>query len=149
MSTVVPMFAPMGGGGGKGFILGGLIFIGLVGAHTVYTSIPRYHLKAVKKENTFTVEISDSSLANKKDIQYTSNGIHCLERKGYIRTGMYMLDDRKFTLTKNTTVEQFHEDCKECAVQSEVSVLYNNIFDNYTTRKQVLVWSKCKVYELK
>ena len=148
MVTVVPMFMP-GGGGGNGFILGGLLFVGLVGAHTVYNSIPQYHLKAVKKDNTFTVEIADSSLANKKDVHYNIVGIHCLERKGYIRTGIYMPVDRTFTLTKNTTVEQFREDCKECAVQSEVSVLYSNIFDNYETRKQVLDWSKCKVYELK
>ena len=147
MATVVPMFMP--GGGGNGFILGGLLFISLVGAHTVYNSIPQFHLKAVKKENTFSVDIADSSLANKKDIRYNTVGIRCLERKGYICTGIYIPNDRKITLTKQTTVEQFREDCKECAVQSEVSVLYNNIFDNYQTKKQILDWSKCKVHEMK
>jgi hypothetical protein len=148
MATVVPMFMP-GGGGGNGFILGGLLFIGLVGAHTVYKSIPQYQLKAVKRQNTFTVEITDSSTASIKDIQYTTSGINCLEKKGYIRTGTYFPCDNKFTLTKNTTVEQFHTDCKECAVKSGVSILYNNVFDSYTTRKQELDWSKCKVAEMK
>jgi hypothetical protein len=148
MATVVPMFTP-GGGGGPGFILGGLLFVGLVGAHTVYRSIPQYQLKAVKKQDTFTVEITDLSTALIKDIHYTTTGVNCLERKGYIRTGTYILDDRKFTLTKNTTIEQFRVDCKECAVKSEVSVLYNNVFDTYQPKKQELDWSKCKVAEMK
>ena len=149
MATVVPMFMPMGNGGGPGFIVGGLIFIGLVGAHTVYNSIPRFQLKAVKKHDTFTVEVVDSSTSSIKDIDYTSTGVNCLERKGYIRTRTCIPYDSMFTLTKNTTVEQFRADCKECAVKSEVSVLYTNIFDNYQTRKQELDWSKCKVAEMK